>query len=449
MAMLWMTEALPLPATALLPVVLFPVSGVLSIAEATAPYANDVIFLFMGGFMLALAVERWGLHRRLALHIVLVVGTRPVRLVGGFMLATAFLSMWISNTATTVMMLPLGASIVVLVTQRAAPSMDDTQSRFAICLMLGIAYAASIGSLGTLVGTPPNLFLRGFLSETYGIEIGFGQWMLLGVPIAMTFLVIAWLLLTQIIYPPEIADIPGGRALIREELAHLGRVSRGEWTVLCVFISTALAWIFREPVGNWALLVDRIPVVTRLTDSGIAIAAALLLFAIPVNARRGEFALDWDNALRLPWGVLILFGGGLSLATAVQTSGLAVWIGNQVGGLDALPTVLLVTLVIATVVFLTELTSNTATSATFLPILGGVALGIGKDPLLLMVPTALAATCAFMMPVATPPNAIVFGSGHVSIAQMVRAGIVLNAIAIVLILGVTYSLASWALGIST
>lgn len=448
MAVLWMTEAMPLPATALLPIVMFPLSGVLTISEATSPYANDVIFLFMGGFMLALAVERWGLHRRLALHIVLIVGTRPVRLIGGFMLATAFLSMWISNTATTVMMLPLGASIILLVMQRLPESGNDTFSPFAVSLMLGIAYAASIGSLGTLVGTPPNLFLRGFLSETYGIEIGFGQWMLLGVPLSLTFLTVAWVVLTRVVYPPEIDDIPGGRALIRDELRNLGTVTRGEWTVLCVFVGTALSWIFREPAGNWAFLVERVPAVTRLSDSGIAIAAALLLFAIPIDARRGVFALDWDNALRLPWGVLLLFGGGLSLASAVQSSGLAVWIGRQVSGLAVLPTILLVLSVIVTVVLLTELTSNTATSATFLPILGGVAIGIGVDPLLLMVPTALAATCAFMMPVATPPNAIVFGSGHVNIAQMVRAGLILNAVAMMLILLITYTLATWVLGIA-
>jgi solute carrier family 13 (sodium-dependent dicarboxylate transporter), member 2/3/5 len=347
------------------------------------------------------------------------------------------------------MMLPLGASIILLVMQRVPVSDSDSTSPFSVSLMLGIAYAASIGSLATLVGTPPNLFLRGFLAETYGIEIGFGQWMLLGVPLSLTLLTIAWIVLTRVVYPPEIDEIPGGMTLIRDELRGLGKVKRGEWTVLCVFVGTALAWIFREPASNWAFLAERIPAVTRLSDSGIAVVAALLLFAIPINARRGVFALDWDNALRLPWGVLLLFGGGLSLASAVQSSGLAVWIGSQVSGLAVLPTILLVLSVIVTVILLTELTSNTATSATFLPILGGVAIGIGVDPLLLMVPTALAATCAFMMPVATPPNAIVFGSGHVTIAQMVRAGLILNAIATLLILVTTYTLATWALGIVT
>ena len=452
MAVWWITEALPLPVTALLPIALFPLAGVLPVGEATAPYASDIIFLFMGGFMLALAMQRWGLHRRIALLTVLAVGTRPTRVIAGFMLATAFLSMWVSNTATTVMMLPIGLSVLQLVFERVQGLDPDEVTgagapNFATCLMLAIAYAASIGSLATLIGTPPNLFMAGFLAETYGIEIGFGQWMMVGLPLAAVFLVIAWVLLTRVVYPSALEEIPGGRQLFRDELARLGRVSRGEKIVAGVFLATAAAWVLREPLTGWEWLVTRLPGLEALSDPGIAIVAAILLFAIPVDARHGVFTLDWTTARQLPWGVLLLFGGGLSLARAVGTSGLDEWIGLQVGALGGLPVVVLVLVAVAAVVFLTELTSNTATAATFLPILGGVALGLDLDPLLLVVPAALAATCAFMMPVATPPNAIVFGSGHVTIPQMVRAGIWLNLVAIGLVVAVVYLLGPLALGL--
>lgn len=453
MAVWWITEALPLPATALLPVPLFPLVGVMPIAEATAPYASDILFLFMGGFMIALAMQRWGLHRRVALLTVLAVGTRPTRVVGGFMIATAFLSMWVSNTATTVMMLPIGVSVLQLVFDR----LDDTDAEnvtgagapnFATCLMLAIAYAASIGSLGTLIGTPPNLFMAGFVAETYDIEIGFGQWMLFGLPLAVGFLVLAWLVLTRLAYPTSLAEIPGGRTLFRDELSRVGPVGRGEKVVAVVFVLTALAWVLRTPLSGWDRLVSLVPAVEALSDPAIAIIAAVALFTIPVDPRNGVFALDWGTARKLPWGVLLLFGGGLSLARGVADSGLDAWIGEQVGVLGGLPTVALIVVAVAAVIFLTELTSNTATAATFLPILGGVALGLDLDPLLLVIPATLAATCAFMMPVATPPNAIVFGSGHVTMPQMVRAGLWLNLAAVVLITGLVYLLGPAALGLA-
>ncbi|NYH78968.1 sodium-dependent dicarboxylate transporter 2/3/5 [Actinopolyspora biskrensis] len=454
MAVWWVTEALPLAATALLPIVLFPLLGVGDVEEATSPYANDIVFLFMGGFMLALAMQRWGLHRRIALRTVLAVGTRPVRIVGGFMLATAFLSMWVSNTATTVVMLPIGMSVLTLVFERLRGDSDEETvehvmrdredtgaGRFAVCLMLAIAYAASIGSLATLIGTPPNLFMAGFLSETYGIQIGFGQWMLFGLPLAAVLLLIAWVLLTRVIYPTSITDIPGGRELFKGELAKLGPMNRGERVVLVVFTLTALLWILREPLSN--LLPG-----LNLSDAGIAIAAALVLFAIPVRAGEGIFTLDWSAAAKLPWGVLLLFGGGLSLASAVGSSGLDTFIGNKVGTLGGVPVLLLIVVAVAAVIFLTEMTSNTATAATFLPILAGVALGLDMDLLLLVVPAAVAASCAFMLPVATPPNAIVFGSGYVTIPQMVKAGWWLNLTALVLIPAALYGLGSWALGLA-
>jgi solute carrier family 13 (sodium-dependent dicarboxylate transporter), member 2/3/5 len=456
MAILWMTEALPLAATSLIPIAMFPMVGVLSVSEATAPYASDVIFLFMGGFVLALAMERWELHRRIALLIVLVVGTKPTRLVGGFMVATAFLSMWISNTATTVLMLPIAVSIIALITsklreQKVASGEVVAEGkiltpRFAAGLMLAVAYAASIGSVGTLIGTPPNLFLRAFVERSYGVEIGFGQWMLVGIPLVVVFLGIAWILMTRVIFPPEVDSIPDSEGLITEQFRQLGPMSKGEKIVLTVFIGTALAWIFREPVIGIDWLATRLPWIEHLTDPAIAIIAALLLFSIPVDARRGIFVIDWETANRLPWNVLLLFGGGLSLAAAIQASGLDVWIGSQFLLLDALPGIGLVVGTIVITTLLSNLTSNTATAATFLPILGGLAMGIGIEPLVLLVPAALAATCAFIMPVATPPNAIVFGSGHVQIGQMVRAGLWLNVIAILLITLLTYTIGGWVLG---
>jgi sodium-dependent dicarboxylate transporter 2/3/5 len=457
MAVWWITEALPLPATSLLPIVLFPLLGVFPIEDATAPYANDLIFLFMGGFMIALAMQRWGLHRRIALMTVRAVGTRPVRMIGGFMLATAFLSMWVSNTATTVMMLPIGLSVLALVLgdrgaeepggvveaeEEAEELTGQGASNFATCLMLSIAYAASIGSLATLIGTPPNLFMAAFLEETYDISIGFGEWMLVGLPLAAVFLVITWLVLTRLIYPPEIDEIAGGRQLIRDRLREMGPISRGEKVVLTVFVLTALAWVFREPLTNYA------PILEGVSDTNIAIFAAIALFAIPIDARNGVFALDWRTAVQLPWGVLLLFGGGLALAAAVQETGVDKWVGSLVTGLNWVPIIVLVVIVVVVVILLTELTSNTATTATFLPILAGAAIGLNLNPLVFAVPTALAATCAFMMPVATPPNAIVFGSGHITIVQMVRAGVWLNIIGAILVTLTVYTLANWVLGFS-
>jgi solute carrier family 13 (sodium-dependent dicarboxylate transporter), member 2/3/5 len=462
MAVLWMSEAMPLPVTSLIPIVLFPLAGVLEIGEATAPYADEIIFLFMGGFMLALAMQRWELHHRIALLIVLFVGTKPRRLIAGFMIATAFLSMWISNTATTVLMLPIAVSIVVLVIDQLhqegelpedvdesidVPEFAAGAPVFATGLMLAIAYSASIGSVGTLIGTPPNLFMRAFLDRTYDIQIGFGQWMLVGLPLATVFLVIAWFLLTFVLYRPEIDEIPGGQAVVEKELESLGPMSRGEKIVLTVFVLTASAWILREPVTGWGWLVERQPWVAEITDPAIAVAAAIALFAIPVRPREGEFIMNWETAKGLPWNVLLLFGGGLSLATAVQTSGLDAWIGSQVTVLEFLPIVLLTAAAAGIIILLTELTSNTATAATFLPILGGVALGMGIDPLLLIIPAALGATCAFMMPVATPPNAIVFGSGYLEITQMIRAGAVLNIISVFLVTLIAFTTAAWVFGI--
>lgn len=466
MGVWWMTEALPIPATALVPLVVFPVlNPKVSVDDVGRFYGNNIIFLFMGGFMIALAMQRWNLHRRIALVTVRAMGTNPAMVVAGFMAATGFLSMWVSNTATAVMMIPIGVSVLMLVAKLSdgveAPEsvigaadgegadgeLDLTsqevkdaviKSDFGTALMLGIAYAASIGSLATIIGTPPNTLLVGYLQESHGISIGFGQWMMVGLPIAVVFLVICWFLLTKVLYKPEISEIPGGRELMTEEIRKLGPMSQGELRVLALFVLAAVAWVSVPLI--W-------PEKTPISDAGIAMTVGLLLFILPAGAARGVRLLDWESANHLPWGVLLLFGGGLALSGQFGSSGLTKWIGQQTEAVGGLPVVLVVVTLTAGIIFLTELTSNTATAATFLPVAGGIALGLGMDPLLLTIPVALAATCAFMLPVATPPNAIAYGSGYVTIPQMVKAGLWLNLIGIVLITLTAMTLAVWVFGI--
>ncbi len=425
MATWWMTEAIHVSATALLPIALLPALDAMPLGATTARYGHPLIFLFMGGFMLALTMERWGLHRRIALTTLRVVGTRPRRMIGGFMLVTATLSMWVSNSATTAMMLPIAVSVSEL-----AAGDEDHRARFATCMLLGIAYAASIGGIGTIIGTPPNGFLVSFADERLGHSIGFVEWMGVGVPLVALFLPLAWLVLTRRLYHLDDAPVEGGAEVINRQLRELGRLSTGEWVTLAVFLLAAAAWISRP-------LLD----IDGLTDTGIAIAAGLLLFVIPVDIEKREFALDWATARRLPWGTLVLFGGGLSIAAAIDGTGLGAYLGTLVSGLEGAPTILLIAAIATLVIFLTELTSNTATTTAFVPILAGVAPGLGADPLALALPATLAASCAFMLPVATPPNAIVFGSGKVTIPQMMRAGIWLNLIGIVVVTAIAYAVA--------
>jgi sodium-dependent dicarboxylate transporter 2/3/5 len=433
MATWWVTEAIPIPATALLPLALFPLLGIASIGAAAAPFANPVIYLFMGGFLIAAALQRCGLHRRIALGIVRIGGSGPRQLVGSFMVATAFISMWVSNTATVAMLLPMALSVLQLAEESAG---DATPVHLAPALLLGLAYGANIGGLGTLIGTPPNALLAGFMSETYDITIGFVQWMTVGVPLVIVSLPLAWLLLTRVLHPLGSTRIAGGREVLLAQARSLGGLSRAEWTVGVVTALTAGAWLTQPLLARIA---------PGVSDAGIAIAGALLLFLLPVD-RRGERALTWEAAERLPWGVLVLFGGGLSLASGIQATGLASWIGASMAGIGTWPAIAVVIAVTTVIVFLTELTSNTATAAAFLPVVSSLAVAIGAHPLLLAVPTALGASCAFMMPVATPPNAIVFGSGRISIPQMMRAGIWLNLLFIVLITAVAVWLAPRALG---
>ncbi len=443
MATWWLTEALPLPATSLLPIALLPLVGAGSIREATSPYANPIIFLFLGGFLIAIAMERWALHRRIALAILARVGARPGSIVWGFMLATAFLSLWVSNSAVALMMLPIGLSVVGFVgpagerspQDAGAPPPDVTRpppdvtrpppDGFAVALMLGIAYAANIGGMGTLVGTPPNALLAGFLQTSYGIEIGFAQWMVLGIPLVLVALPTVFLVLTRrlVRLGPE---RPGARERILAERASLGSITRAECRVALVFALAAVLWVTRPLLDGW---------LPGLTDAGIAVGCGLLLFLVPSGEGTGRALLDWEAAERLPWGVLILFGGGLSLASAIDRTGLNTWLGGGAAGLSHWPVWMFVLAVTAVVVILTELTSNTATAAAFLPIVGAAALEMGWDPVLLAVPAALAASCAFMLPIATPPNAVVYGSGRVTVGQMARAGAWANVIMTLLITG--------------
>lgn len=476
MGVWWMTEALPIPATALLPLVIFPLGvpaaesdGGVTFDSIGASYGNNIIFLFMGGFMLALAMQRWNLHRRIALGVLKLMGAKTVNLVLGFMIATGFISMWVSNTATAVMMLPIGVSILVLVqrygtedalaadavpaAEQSAPGEAPTQaeirsltkSNFGTALMLGIAYAASIGSLGTIIGTPPNTLLAGHMAAEHGIEIGFGQWMLVGVPIAVVLLLACWLLLTRVMFRPEIDEVPGGRDLIAAELARLGRMSAPEAKVLVIFVLAALAWITVPLLSEYVLGLDS----PLLSDAAIAMVVGLVLFLLPAGggAGRGVRLLDWEAAKELPWGVLLLFGGGLALSGQFSKSGLSTWLGEQVRSLGEIPVWVLVVIAAIGILLLTEMTSNTATAATFLPVASGVALGTGVEPLMLAAPVALAATCAFMLPVATPPNAIAYGSGYVTIGQMVKGGVWLNVTAAVLISVASMTLLVWVFGL--
>ena len=435
MVVWWLTEAIPIPATALLPMILMPLLGIDGMREVTANYANPLIYLFLGGFLLAAGMQRVGLHRRIALQIVSRVGTSPDRIILGFMLATGFLSMWISNTATAIMMYAVGLSVIGFV---AGKTDDDRIVRnFGVALMLAIAYSASIGGVGTLIGTPPNALLASFLAETYDIRITFFGWMLIGVPVVIIMLPLAWLLLTRVLFPARQIAIADAGAVVTRELAALGTMSRGEKLVGIVFLGAALSWILRQPlVAVTGLAID---------DTMIAMIAAMILFAVPVSRARGEFALDWQAARELPWGILLLFGGGLALASGFGKTGLAEWIGNSVAGFD-ISTLMLVFLVTAAIVYLTEITSNTASTATFLPVLGAVAVGLALDPLILTVPVAIGASMAFMMPVATPPNAIVFSYERMTLGDMVRAGFLLNIVGIAVIFGLFVLLGPWVFG---
>ncbi len=425
MAIWWITEAIPVPATALLPIVLFPVLGVLDGSEVTRAYGDHLIYLFLGGFLIAVTMEKWNLHHRIALHTIRLVGVTPNRIVLGFMLATAFLSMWISNTAATMMMVTIAIAVLREIVQDA----QETQGRsqFGTALMLGIGYAASIGGVATLIGTPPNAIFAGVVEKTYGISISFVDWMKFGLPLSLVMLGITWFYLTRIRFRGEQPQLAGGHEFIREQIARLGPMSRAEKGVAAVFFLVASLWIVRGFYRPAAL--------HMVTDSTIAIGGALLLFLIPVNLARREFLLDWKTAVTIPWDIIILFGGGFALARGFSESGLTTWLAGLLGVLQGTDIVLIIAAVVLLVIFLTEVTSNTATASLLLPVMAALAAAVEVHPFGLMVATVIAASFAFMLPVATPPNAIVYGSRQVSIQQMAWAGLWLNLLAVAVVTG--------------
>ncbi|MGE3843902.1 MAG: SLC13 family permease [Vicinamibacterales bacterium] len=435
MAVFWMAESIPIPVTALLPLALFPLLGLGDIRQSAAPFANPIIYLFYGGFVLALAMQRWGLHRRVAISLLSRVGTRPAAIVGGFLLASAVTSMWVSNTATALMMLPIASSVIQLLPRNNASTVD---APFGTAVALSVAYGATTGGMATLIGTPPNALLAGYVSDVYGFEIGFGRWMLLGVPMMLIALPAVHLVLTRIMFRLPKGELPGMRAMLEAERAKLGPLNRGEFVVAMVFTLTAVAWVL-QPV-----IAQRLPM---LSDTTIAMMGAIALFMIPVSGRRVEFVMSWETARDIPWGVLLLFGGGLSLADNIERHGVSRFLGDLAGGMIGVPVLLVLCVVCFGILMLTELTSNTATAATFLPITAALAITLGQNPLLFVIPTALAASCSYMLPVGTPPNAIVYGSGLVTLPQMARAGVLLNILLVPILVGLVLALGPVVFGI--
>lgn len=434
MATWWATEAIPIAATAFIPIVLFPLLDISTIQDAVAPYSNKVIFLFLGGFIVAFAMQRWNLHRRIALNVLRVAGGHGRSLVGGFMLASALISMWVMNTSTTMMLLPIAVSIIAVI-HNSNPDLSDSQrDDFQHALLLGVAYGATIGGISTLVGTAPNAMLAGFLDDNYGREIDFARWMLVGVPVSVCMLPLAWFVLTRLAFNVNFHTSGEGQAELESLRVEMGRISVPEIRVAIVFTTMAVLWVSRP-------VLTTIPMLSALDDSIIAMGGAILLFLLPSGDKDDPVLLRWNYAERLPWSVLILFGGGLSLAGAVQRTGLAEWLGMSLQTIGTLPLVFIVVIIATMIIFLTELTSNVATTATFLPVVGAIAIESGYDPIVLTVPVTLAASCAFMLPVATPPNAIVFGSGLLRIPRMARAGFALNLFAIVVVSIVSMTLA--------
>jgi solute carrier family 13 (sodium-dependent dicarboxylate transporter), member 2/3/5 len=441
MATWWVTEAVDIEVTALLPIPIFPVLGIAPLSKVLPPYAADVIFLFMGGFIIGLAIERWGLDRRIAFFTLRLVGARPGAIFGGFMAVTAFLSMWVSNTACAAMMVPIALSVIDLVLRsRTGKGLKESdgipqeripERNFATGLLLTVAYAASIGGIATIIGSPPNGIAVRYLQQSFQKEVTFFDWLLIGGPFTIIFLPIAWLLITRVLFRADIGEIAGGRKYFDEEYRKLGLLSRGEKIVLTVFSLTALLWIL-SPILKPVVIAGTKPF-AGLSDAGIAMIAALALFLIPVDRAANVRTMDWKTAVKLPWGVLMLFGGGLTLATSIEANGVSQFIGNASRGFGGLPPILLLLAITTMTVFLSEVTSNTAQVATMVPVLAAMAPKLGISPFALIIACTLGASSAYMMPVGTPPNAIVFGTGLVRMPQMMKAGVWLNLAGILVI----------------
>ena len=429
MAVWWVTECVPISVTALLPIVLFPLTGGMDLSTTTAAYGHKLVFLFVGGFLIALAIEKWHLHKRLALNIIRVTGSNKSRVILGFMLATAFLSMWISNTATSIMILPVGLAIISQL-KDDPKTVENENEFFGKSLMIAIAYSASIGGMATLIGTPPNMVLAGVVEESYGIKLNMFDWMKFGVPLSSFLLIICWLYLTKIAFKFKNEEFSAGRDEIQRQIKKLGRFSNEEIKVLIVFTLTALGWIFRGSIETIFPMID---------DTIIAIFFAVSLFIIPTkNQKTNTTLLIWNDTVKLPWGILILFGGGMAIASAFGKSGLALWIAGLLQNLDNVSLFLIILIIVTSINLLTEVTSNMATTAMLLPVLVTIALAIDVHPYFLLVAATLAASCAFMLPISTPPNAVVFGSGFLKIEDMFKKGVWMNLISIITITLVVY-----------
>ena len=446
MAIWWVTEAVPIPVTSMLPLIVLPLFGVMPIAKVAAPYMHPIVVLLMGGFIFAKAIEYWGLHERIALHVVKRAGGSPMALIGGFMLAAAILSMWISNSATSIMMMPIALSVAA-----AVQNSDGQTSRpFTLALLLGIAYACSIGGLGTPIGTPTNLIVMGYLNEQNGTEISFMQWMSIGIPTILLLLPLVWLTLTKWIFKMPTTGAERAQQMVSDRLQKLGSISMPEKRTLMVFLVIAGLWMFRRVLNAWELSIggEVYAPFAGLTDHVTAIIAVLLIFLIPAGgkANQGKALLDWKAAETIPWGVLLLFGGGMSLAQAISSTGLSAYIGGSLSVFASYPIPVLIFLIAAVVLALTEVTSNVATASALMPVLGAIAIQTGLPIEIMAAPLALAASCAFMLPMATGPNAVVFATGEVSLVTMAKTGFRLNLIAVVVIVLVSYYLAPLVLG---
>lgn len=427
----WVTEAIPIPATSLLPLVLFPMGGIMTNQDTASFYGDDIVFLFLGGFLLAVAMEKWNLHTRIALSIIKAIGTTTATILLGFMISTALLSMFVSNTAAVMIMIPIGLAIIKEAHSLSTPSVQEDVKIFEKSLVLAIGYAGTIGGLGTLIGTPPLIILAGQMKQIFDVEMNFAQWMLVGVPVVIVLLALAWAYMNFFQFKHGMNQLPGGRKIIVDELDKLGKITKEEKWVLAVFILAASLWILR------GFFFDQFAFTELLGDGSIAMLAAVLLFIIPSKRQNGR-VLDWGVAKDLPWGVLLLFGGGLALAGSIVETGVDQWIGEMLSGVGGMPLILMIAIVALLILFLTEFTSNTATATMILPVLAGLAIALDVHPLALMVPAAMAANCAFMLPVGTPPNAIVFGTGKVTIGEMMKAGFGLNILAALMIIIVVY-----------
>lgn len=434
MGIYWFTEAIPIAATALIPVAIFPVLGIASLKDTCIPYGSSTIFLFLGGFLLAAGIQRWNLDRRLALYTIRIMGTSPKQISAGMMIATALLAMWVSNTATAAMMVPIVSAVLRLfhTQSHSAARSNRKEHNFSICMLLGVAYAASIGGMGTVLGSPPNgIFVR-FMEHTYNIEISVLDWMKLGLPLMLILLPLTWILLNKVLYRDQIDEIPGGRQWIDSEIRKLGAMSRGEKLVLGIFLLTVVLWI-ASPYIKMVTLADGTRPFAGLSDASIAIFGGLLLFLMPLNLKMNQRTLTWEHCRQLPLGLLLLFGGGLSMAAAISKTGCDGLLSAQATALAGMPGFIVILGITALVVFATEVTSNTALAATMIPLLSVAADPIGIAPEILLLATTFGASAAFMMPVATPPNAIVFSTGHIRIGEMIKAGFWLNLVAILVI----------------